>query len=53
MTCPWPSSAPAEGEGRKRRVYGLTSKGAAALAAERAEWGKFASGVQAVLGWST
>jgi PadR family transcriptional regulator, regulatory protein PadR len=46
------TSSWAEGEGRKRRVYGLTSKGVAALAAERAEWGKFASGVQAVLGWS-
>ena len=42
----------AEGEGRKRRVYGLTDKGAAALAAERTEWRAFANGVQAVLGWS-
>jgi PadR family transcriptional regulator, regulatory protein PadR len=46
------TSSWAEGEGRRRRVYGLTSKGVAALAAEQAEWGKFASGVQAVLGWS-
>jgi len=42
----------AEGEGRKRRVYGLTEKGAAALAAEQREWRQFANGVQAVLGWS-
>jgi PadR family transcriptional regulator, regulatory protein PadR len=46
------TSSWAEGEGRRRRVYGLTTKGVAALAAEQAEWGKFASGVQAVLGWS-
>jgi PadR family transcriptional regulator PadR len=39
-------------EGRKRRVYALTDSGAAALAAERGEWRRFASGVQAVLGWS-
>src|ERR1700685_1053688 len=42
----------AEGEGRKRRVYGITDKGAAALAAEQREWRQFANGVQAVLGWS-
>lgn len=45
-------SAWAEGEGRKRRVYGLTDKGAAALAAEQREWRQFANSVQAVLGWS-
>lgn len=39
-------------DGRKRRVYALTAKGEAALRAERTEWGRFASGVQAVLGWS-
>jgi len=37
--------------GRRRRVYGLTDDGAAALAAEQNDWRKFASGVQAVLGW--
>jgi PadR family transcriptional regulator, regulatory protein PadR len=46
------TSSWAEGDGRKRRVYGLTSKGVGALAAEQDEWGKFASGVQSVLGWS-
>jgi len=30
---------------------GLTGEGAAALAAEQNDWRKFASGVQAVLGW--
>ena len=42
----------AEGEGRKRRVYGLTGKGVAALAAEQTEWRAFTNGVHAVLGWS-
>jgi DNA-binding PadR family transcriptional regulator len=42
----------AEGEGRKRRVYGLTDKGVAALAAEQTEWRTFTTSVQAVLGWS-
>jgi PadR family transcriptional regulator PadR len=42
----------ADAEGRKRRVYALTDKGVAALAAERTEWRRFATGVQAVLGWS-
>ncbi len=41
-----------DADGRKRRVYALTSKGEAALAAERTEWKRFATGVQAVLGWS-
>jgi DNA-binding PadR family transcriptional regulator len=41
----------AETDGRRRRVYGLTDKGAAALAAEQTEWRRFASGVHAVLGW--
>jgi len=40
----------AQAEGRRRRVYGLTDEGAAALAAQRTEWRKFARGVQAVLG---
>jgi PadR family transcriptional regulator, regulatory protein PadR len=39
-------------EGRRRRVYALTARGEAALAAERTEWQRFAGGVQAVLGWS-
>ena len=39
-------------DGRRRRVYALTSNGEAALAAERGEWKRFAGGVQAVLGWS-
>ena len=42
----------AEADGRRRRVYGLTSKGTAALAAERTEWRRFTAGVHAVLGWS-
>ena len=37
--------------GRRRRVYGLTDEGVAGLAAEQNDWRKFASGVQAVLGW--
>ena len=41
-----------ESEGRNRRVYGLTDKGAAALAAEQTEWRRFANGIHAVLGWS-
>ena len=39
-----------EVDGRRRRVYGLTDEGAAALAAQRADWRRFAHGVQAVLG---
>jgi PadR family transcriptional regulator, regulatory protein PadR len=46
------ASSWAQAEGRRRRVYGLTDKGAAALAAEQTQWRKFASGMQAVLGWS-
>jgi PadR family transcriptional regulator, regulatory protein PadR len=41
----------APARGRRRRVYGLTDGGVAALAAERNDWQKFAGGVQAVLGW--
>ena len=41
----------AETDGRRRRVYGLTDKGAAALAAEQTEWRRFATGIHAVLGW--
>lgn len=46
------SSGWVETEGRKRRVYALTSDGEAALAAERTEWKRFASGIAAVVGWS-
>jgi DNA-binding PadR family transcriptional regulator len=46
------ASSWADNDGRKRRVYALTAKGATALAAERTEWKRFATGVQAVLGWS-
>jgi DNA-binding PadR family transcriptional regulator len=42
----------AQADGRRRRVYALTETGAAALAAERNQWRRFANGVQAVLGWS-
>jgi PadR family transcriptional regulator PadR len=38
--------------GRRRRVYGLTDEGAAALAAEQTEWRRFSRGVRAVVGWS-
>ena len=41
-----------DADGRRRRVYALTAKGEAALAAERGEWKRFAVGIQAVLGWS-
>jgi PadR family transcriptional regulator PadR len=46
------ASSWADAEGRRRRVYGLTDKGAAALAADRAEWRRFATGMQAVVGWT-
>lgn len=46
------NSSWAEGEGRRRRVYGLTDRGVAALASEQTEWRNFAHGIQAVLGWS-
>ena len=42
----------AQAEGRRRRVYGLTGQGAAALAAQQTEWRRFAGGVHAVLGWA-
>lgn len=45
------ASSWAQADGRRRRVYGLTDEGAAALAAERTEWHRFAGGVRAVLGW--
>ena len=40
------------GDGRRRRVYALTSAGATALAAEQGEWRRFSQGVGAVVGWS-
>jgi PadR family transcriptional regulator, regulatory protein PadR len=46
------ASSWSDADGRKRRVYALTAKGAAALAAEQTEWKRFARGVHAVLGWS-
>jgi DNA-binding PadR family transcriptional regulator len=46
------ASSWSDADGRRRRVYGLTDKGAAALAAERAQWRRFATGVQAVVGWT-
>ena len=44
------ASSWAQAEGRRRRVYGVTDEGAAALAAQRTEWRRFARGIQAVLG---
>jgi PadR family transcriptional regulator, regulatory protein PadR len=46
------ASSWADVSGRRRRVYGLTDRGAAALATEQAEWRRFAVGVQAVVGWT-
>jgi PadR family transcriptional regulator PadR len=40
----------ADVSGRRRRIYGLTEQGAAALASEQSEWRRFATGVQAVAG---
>ena len=40
-----------DAQGRPRRVYALTTQGATALAAGTSEWRRFATGVQAVLGW--
>src|ERR1700677_1529483 len=41
-----------QADGRRRRVYGLTDHGPAALAAQQTEWRRFAGGVHAVLGWA-
>jgi DNA-binding PadR family transcriptional regulator len=38
-----------DAEGRPRRVYALTDRGVAALAAGTSEWRQFATGVTAVL----
>jgi PadR family transcriptional regulator, regulatory protein PadR len=43
----------ADAGGRRRRVYALTDKGAAALAAERTAWWRSAAGIQAVLRWES
>ena len=45
------ASSWADADGRRRRVYALTGKGEAALAAERTEWRRFAGGIAAVVGW--
>jgi PadR family transcriptional regulator, regulatory protein PadR len=45
------ASSWSDADGRRRRVYALTGKGEAALAAERTEWRRFAGGIGAVLGW--
>ena len=44
------SSSWADADGRRRRVYALTSKGATALAAEQKEWRRFARAIHAVAG---
>jgi PadR family transcriptional regulator, regulatory protein PadR len=44
------ASSWADVNGRRRRIYGLTSQGAEALASEQTEWRKFAVGIQAVVG---
>jgi|SRR5579872_4129133 len=46
------ASSWAETDGRKRRVYALTGKGATALAGEQADYRTFANGMRAVLGWA-
>ena len=45
------ASSWAQAEGRRRRVYAVTDKGAAALAAQRTQWRAFERGMQSVLGW--
>jgi PadR family transcriptional regulator PadR len=37
-------------EGRRRRVYRLTARGADALVEQRSEWRRFAAGIDAVMG---
>ena len=39
-----------EAEGRRRKYYRLTAQGKKSLAEKKAEWEKFAKGVQGVLG---
>ena len=45
------ASSWADADGRRRRVYALTSDGEAALAGQQTEWKRFAGGVRAVVGW--
>ena len=45
------ASSWSDADGRRRRVYTLTSKGEAALAAEPTEWKRFAGAEQADVGW--
>ena len=45
LSSDWDSSS-----GRRRRVYAITAKGEASLAAGRQEWKRFAAGMNAVLG---
>jgi PadR family transcriptional regulator, regulatory protein PadR len=45
------SSSWSDADGRRRRVYALTGKGATALADQRTAWARFAGGIGAVLGW--
>jgi PadR family transcriptional regulator, regulatory protein PadR len=45
------ASSWAEADGRRRRVYALTDKGAATLAAEQSDWRRFASSIHAVIAW--
>ena len=39
-----------DADGRKRRVYALTSKGSRALEGQQAEWKRYIGSVQAVVG---
>jgi PadR family transcriptional regulator PadR len=41
-----------DGAGRRRRVYELSPKGAAALQTRREEWRRFSTSVQSVLGFA-
>jgi PadR family transcriptional regulator PadR len=47
------TSAWADGAGRRRREYQVTTAGLAALAARRREWYGFAAAVRSVVGWAT
>jgi DNA-binding PadR family transcriptional regulator len=44
------ASSWAQTDGRRRRVYALSTEGVGALAAQRTEWRAFAAGMRAVLG---
>jgi DNA-binding PadR family transcriptional regulator len=45
----WQRGEGGPGGGRRRKVYAVTSAGAAALAAERSRWDRFTAGVGSVL----